>query len=320
MLAVVAFIMVGTGSSRADEGPYPGLPAPEVHPAPVVHRSWGGAAMGSAAKAETAQQWIRTPLMTSAFDFYSGVVDNPDPSRYIRCTVAGANVYLVAEAGAPHNYGISREVTIRTVAFGAIPVEARVRLEQTRDGGLPRPIEIENLTCTVDGGAEVPDSEVDAELHTQITSLVVDGVAMRLSGTCRTTVPGKIQLHGNGYRYGVVDGVIVPQPPQPFWENGHFNLSVGGELTGTIDVPPFDGCVTADGDDLSALLTATVSGSGYAIRTHQGGAFGCTKKNPAGGNLPPGPGEATVESVPCNPGTAAVPLIPPALEIPEGDR
>ncbi|SDK31510.1 hypothetical protein SAMN05428985_103540 [Nocardioides sp. YR527] len=262
--------------------------------------------------------------MTSAFDFYNGPADNPDPSRYRSCTLAGANVYLVAEVGAPHNYGISRELTVRTVAFGTIPVEATLRLEQVRDDdGLPRPINIETLTCNPDGGTEVPDNEINTELYTRITSLVVDGVAMRLSDTCRTTVPGKMQLHGNGYWYGTVDGENVPPPPLPYWKNHLFNLSTGGELNGTIDVPAFSGCVTADGDDLSALLTATVSGNDNPLRTNQGSAFSCTRKNPVAGgkNLPPGPGQATVESVPCNLGLdPANPLIPPVPEIPEGDR
>lgn len=322
VLAGVAFTMLGVGSSRAEDGgPYPGLPAPEVHPPPVAHRSWGGAAMASLANAEKAKQWLRTPVMTSAFDFYLGVVENPDPSRYARCIVAGANVYLVAEDGAPHNYGISREMKVRTLAFGAIPVEATLRLEQRRTGGLPKPIEIETLSCVrIGGGLDVPDNTIDDALHTRITSLAVDGVSMRLADTCRTEAPGAMKVRGNGYFVGWDGSQNVPPPKQPLWEAGVFNLSTGGELLGTIDVPPFAGCVTADGDDLSALLTATVSGSGYPLRTNQGSAFGCTKPDPAGGTLPPGPGEASIESVPCNPGSPTIPLLPPAFEIPAGDQ
>lgn len=312
--------MLGIGSSRADEGPYPGLPAPEIHPPPVAHRTWGGAAMGSLAKAERARQWLRTPVMTSAFDFYLGVVENPDPSRYSRCSVAGANVYLVAESGAPHNYGISREMTVRTVAFGAIPVEATVRLEQRRAGDLPTPLNIETLSCVrTGGGTEVPDNEINDKLYTRVTSLTVDGVSMRLADTCRTKEPGALQLRGNGYFFGWDGSQNVPPPTPPLWDQGIFNLSTGGELTGTIDVPPFNGCATADGDDLSALLTAAVSGSDYALRTNQGSALSCTKPKPGGGNLPPGPGEATVESVPCNPGATGN-LIPSSPEIPVDER
>ncbi|MFE7227518.1 hypothetical protein ACFU7D_22190 [Nocardioides sp. NPDC057577] len=323
-LAVVAFTMLGIGSSRAVEGPYPGLPAPEVQPPPASHRTFGGAALASLAKAETAKQWLRTPVMVTAFDFYiSPTTASPDPARYRACSTGGGNVYLVAPSGSPHNYGISPDITVRTLAFGAIPVEATVRLEQRRADGLPVPLVGETTTCALnipDGGRQALDTVIDDELHTRVTSLVVDGVRIRLGDTCRTAVPGAMHLRGKGYLAGWDGNQQVDPPKLPLWDKGLFNLSTGGRLTGTIDVPRFGGCVTADGDDLSSLLTATVSGSAFPLSTNQGSAFGCTKPKPGGGTLPPGPGESTVESVPCNPGNAASPLIPPALEIPESDR
>jgi hypothetical protein len=327
VLIGLTFAMLSVNGSRAEEGPYPGLPAPEVHPPPTAHRAYGGAAMASLAKAETAKQWLRTPVMVTAFDFYGNqTVESPDPASYTNCNMGGGNVYLVAPPDAPHNYGISPDITVRTVAFGAIPVEATVRLEQRRADGLPLPLVGETTTCMIvlpgggPSGRQVIDTVIDDEVHTRVVSLTVDGVPMRVGDTCRTTVPGALHLRGNGYFFGWDGSQNVPSPVLPLWDRDLFNLSVGGQLTGTIDVPRFGGCDTADGDDLSALLTATVSGSAFPLTTRQGSAFSCTKANPAGGTLPPGPGESTIDSVPCRPGNEANPLIPPAFEIPESDR
>jgi hypothetical protein len=42
--------------------------------------------------------------------------------------------------------------------------------------------------------------------------------------------------------------------------NAFFSPEWGGTLNGTIDIPPFTGCTTASGDDLSALMTLSASG------------------------------------------------------------
>ncbi|MCL2542289.1 MAG: hypothetical protein FWE71_07515 [Nocardioidaceae bacterium] len=304
VLAVLTLVTLSSGSSRADDPPYPGLPPTEVPPPPLAHRSWGGTAFGATAYVQRARQWVRTPLMTAAFDINSGTVDpNPDPSHYNQCTVLNANSYLVAPAGGPHNYGASRDITVHTVAFGSIPVDATVQLEQARAAGLPVPIRLSTQVCSNTLGAiEVPDNEFKFSLFTHVTALQVDGVPVNLGGGCRTRSPGTVDLHGKGYYQGWDGTKTVPAPATPYWDNGHYNVSSGGLLTGTVDVPAFAGCTTADGDDLSRLLTATISGTGFPLQVIQGSAFACSVNN-----LPPKPGASTPESVPCNTNPAVLP-------------
>ncbi|MEU6134161.1 hypothetical protein [Nocardioides sp. NPDC047086] len=321
VLAGSAFAAFGLGAGQADEGPYPGLPAAEQQELPLRHASWTGSASASLADVERARQWMRTPLMTAAADFYQGRVDVPDPVQYTQCTKAGANIYFVAQSGSDHNYGQTPEIVVRTVTFGAVPVEATVRLEQERSEGLPVPIKLETLSCALRSGRrEVPDTPVQGRLSTRVMSLRVDGVSLPFRGECRTREPGDVRLTGKGYFYAWDGTQNVPAPVQPeLWDNGLFNLSPGGLLAGTIDVPPFSGCVTTTGDDVSRLLTAAVSGEGYPLRTYQGGVLGCTVPNPGGPNLPPAPGASTPEAVPCRMDVLP-PQVPSLPEIPTGDR
>lgn len=318
ILAGSAFAMLGLGASEAEEGPYPGLPAPEQQELPLRHASWTGAANSSLADVERARQWLRTPLMTVAADFYQGRIEDFDATKYRQCTKAGANIYFVAQPGSAYNYGQTPDIVVRTVTFGAVPVEATVRLEQERTDGLPVPIKLETLTCArlPPFGVEVPDSPVKGRVSTRVMSLRVDGVSLPFRGECRTREAGTLDLSGEGYLMGWDGSQNVPARVQPdLWNEGLFNLSPGGLLSGTVDVPPFSGCVTTAGDDLSSLLTATVSGEGLPLRTYQGGVLGCTVPNPGGKNLPPAPGASTPESVPCRMDVLP-PQVPPLPEIP----
>jgi len=308
-VGVVLAAAMPMAASTADEGPYPGLPPAEPQTPPRMVVSWGGAAMNSIGDVQKARQWMRTPLMVSAFDLSGGGAPNPDPALYTGCSAITANVYFVAEPGAEHAYGLTPAFTVRTVAFGAIPVEATVRLEQRRtEADLPVPLKVSTRTCArKPSGIDVPDMHITDVLSTRVTRLVVDGVPVRLGDRCRTTQPGALSLFGRGYS-------LPPGPPHPFWESGYFNVSPGGLLTGTLDVPAFTGCVTEDGDDLSRLLTATVSGEDYPLRTFQGSAFGCSgNKLPNGKNGPPPPGASTVETAKCS---TALNQVPPLIDIP----
>ncbi|MER6973921.1 hypothetical protein ABT304_22865 [Nocardioides sp. NPDC000445] len=318
ILAGSAFAMLGLGASEAEEGPFPGLPAPEQQELPLRHASWTGAANSSLADVERARQWMRTPLMTVAADFYQGRIEDFDATKYRQCTKAGANIYFVAQPGSAYNYGQTPDIVVRTVTFGAVPVEATVRLEQERSDGLPVPIKLETLTCArlLPFGTEVPDSPVKGRVSTRVMSVRVDGVSLPFRGECRTRESGALDLSGEGYLMGWDGTQNVPARVQPdLWNEGLFNLSPGGLLAGTVDVPPFSGCITTSGDDLSSLLTATVSGEGFPLRTYQGGVLGCTVPNPGGKNLPPAPGASTPESVPCRMDVLP-PQVPPLPEIP----
>lgn len=322
ILAGTAFAMLGLGASEAEEGPYPGLPAPEQQELPLRHASWTGAANSSLADVERARQWLRTPLMTVAADFYQGRIEDFDATKYRQCTKAGANIYFVAQPGSAYNYGQTPDIVVRTVTFGAVPVEATVRLEQERADGLPVPIKLETLTCArlPPFGTEVPDSPVKGRVSTRVMSVRVDGVSLPFRGECRTRESGALDLSGEGYLMGWDGSQNVPARVQPdLWNEGLFNLSPGGLLAGTVDVPPFSGCVTTAGDDISSLLTATVSGEGFPLRTYQGGVLGCTVPNPGGKNLPPAPGASTPESVPCRMDVLP-PQVPPLPEIPTSGR
>lgn len=315
---LLAVLLVGTAlpmsalaASNADEGPYPGLP-PLRHVDREVASQWGSTVSGGIADARRARQWSRTPLMASAFNSVLRPMppEELDP-QFLGCSDAYAFIYFVAAPGAARHYGTTSEIAVRTVAFGSIPVEATVELEQRRDrDGRPLPISFHSPGCILrepgpHGMRHVLDTEISDRLFVRVTGVVVDGVPVRLSGGCRTAEAGELRLRGKGWWDDEVLGqggqVNIVYP----WRTGNFSPVQGGLLTGTLDVPRFAGCTTADGDDLSRLLTATVAGPGNPVRLTTTGAFGCHGPTlPDGRFGPPAPGMGAKDLV-CPPNMPA---------------
>jgi hypothetical protein len=172
----------------------------------------------------------------------------------------------------------------RTVAFGSVPVEASVEILQPRDSeGLPVPLSIKQMNGTYCDGEspfptrldishlypEVPGSNdrylpatVDGRVEVVIKSLAVDGVNLNLGKTCKTAEFGTLALSSREWY------PMDPENLQPgvapttanIMTTPYFAIAVGGVLNGTVNIPPFSGCLTNTGEDISALLTSAVSG------------------------------------------------------------
>jgi hypothetical protein len=92
-------------------------------------------------------------------------------------------------------------------------------------------------------------------------------VKLNLTGAC---VADKASLTLTSRDYLVWDTRIPPQdragPDGQLLTTKYLAFVAGGLLLGSLDIPAFAGCTTAGGDDISALLTATVSGDGNAVQ------------------------------------------------------
>lgn len=235
-----------------------------------------GVAQGGISETKRAKQWARVPMqVTTAFS-------NTDTRHYAdRVEVLNTNwVYLMAEPGARHNYGLTAPFRVHTAAFGTIPVVATLRLAQERTpDGLPVPMVVQARDETYPDAARPPgwpastkyyDTEISAELYVEVERLKVDGVDLRLQAGCRTATPAELALHGEGFFRDDPDveahGVFA---------TGKFTVVMGGPLTGTVDVPAFRQCKTSTSEDVSQLLTAAISGPDNAVSLHLGGGFHC---------------------------------------------
>lgn len=307
--AIVAVLLFGgVAAASAADGPYPGLPRPREN------GGWAGAAQTGIAESAKARQWLHVPMQAVAV-YTSGVqvsvsADDPRESSNRRTNY----IYLVSPSGSEYNYGLSLEFTVRTVAFGAVPVEATVQLIQRRDGDFPVPILSQNYQDTykvIPPGRPHRIHETDTLIEDQITMrvnrLVVDGVDLGLAARCQTAEPGRLSLFGKGAWSGE-PGLDTMHP----WATGNYLGGAGGILTGTVDVPPFTNCLTATGEDISALLTTTVSGPGNRVKIHAS-APACNRPlpPPVVGIGPPPPGATTPEQAGCLPDR-----IPPEIPIP----
>lgn len=302
------FLLAAQWSGNAAEGPQPGLPR---HTGSGV---WAGVAQTAMAETAQAKQWVRVPFQIgAAFSATTSVLFPPSDPRSNR-TVSTNYVYLVAPAGAEHNYGVAPPFTVRTVAFGAIPVEASVQLVQRRTtDGLPEPLIMSANTDTYrlqPPGRPSPrlntDALIEDVLAVRLTGLVVDGVDLKLSGRCQTAEPGKLKLLGRGYWQG--DPEIDNAKP---WLTGNFVATQGGLLTGTIDIPAFAGCTTASGDDVSPLVTTAVSGPSNPLSLNVSAPI-CATPGPNQTIIPPPPGATTPSAADCDPDR-----IPPELPYPD---
>ncbi|MEU6058729.1 DUF6801 domain-containing protein [Streptomyces sp. NPDC047097] len=132
------------------------------------------------------------------------------------------------------------------LTFGFQPVSARVTFE-------PDPVTIVNI---LRGGRQT--TTVGYWQHLRIHRVRLGGVPLDVGPRCRTARKIDTSL------------------------SGEYPFLTGGLLTGSITIPPFTGCRTPSGEDLSRLFTAAISGPGNTLRIQQGGLTG-------GGASPPVP-------------------------------
>jgi hypothetical protein len=308
----VASAVPGQGADEPPPG-HPPLPPTGVGQEWLTAGWWSGATQSGISDVSRQRQWVRTGdlLMTAAsplwFESHRTAPAHPAtelpepedpeafarecPDEYKQCYVGGSLVNLVSPPGSPHNYGTSPEIVIRTVAFGAVPVEATIQLEQQRAAdGTPESLLLRSPQVylfrpgsNAAGVSKYYDSVLSAGLDVRVNRLVIDGRRVSFVGTCQTQEPARLRLRGKGYR------TDDPNVRDPLWETGHFAAAKGGLLEGTLDVGGFGACPTTTGDDLAPLLTATVSGSGNTVRIHTTGPTGCSPLGfPPGTTAPPG--------------------------------
>jgi hypothetical protein len=312
MALMSALVLVMSGhETRADDGPYPGLPPAETTPGYATSQ-WVGLAQGGVARVDRGRQWVSVPMQAVAVNNRIALGPGQEPGELSRNTTRNL-VYFVAPSGVQPAYGVTR-FTVRTVAFGTIPVVATVQTGQLRtSAGLPVPLVVEATDIFYATGPSgrrerfYSDTHVDGMLTSEVVQLSVDGVDVGLEPGCRSASPGALELLGRG-TWQRAPGVDTLRP----WQSGHFVPFNGGLLTGTLDIPPFVDCRTGSGDDLAPLLTAAVSGPGNPVRLHVGTVGGCLNPHPDLGTGPPPPGANTLEAANCRPQ-----LTPPALEIPD---
>ena len=259
-------------SSNA-EPPWPGLnddPLPGLN-APL----WMSMTSTGISKIDRARQWTRIPLQAaiakSGIDQLNYPPDDPEGRRQYQGGYA--NLTWSSPANGARGYGESLPFTVRTVAFGAVPVEARVQLTQLRDeDDVPVPFKSHGAITTFWTGqwGRVEAAEASGSVRVRVLELSVDGVDLGLRASCQSRAPATLTLSS---KEGFVDrqpSGADPLEEHKAWsddlsERGLFANLAGGRLDGTVEIPPFSNCRSATGEDISPLLTASVSGPANSV-------------------------------------------------------
>lgn len=295
-LALVSVLALQSSASAdledtlAEDTRLPGQGLPGYAQDPTYNGYWISPQAASLNYATAAKQWIKPPV-------FQAVANNLQTQAFSdpRCTGRlGEGITLVRDYRAPvvfvntdvsadsaQRFGRTQTFTVRTAAFGAVPVEADIALEQLHNpqgAVLPAILTQRASTfCPGRGPYPTPPPGVDGtnsllsqtsltgSVTVRVTGLRVDGVEIPGLATCGTTT-GKLALTAPDYYAWNPD---LTDSERPYKENilttKFFNLSLGGMLAGTLDVPDFTSCRTSGGDDVSPLLTAAVSGNGNPV-------------------------------------------------------
>ncbi|MFW6775923.1 hypothetical protein ACOACO_16685 [Nocardioides sp. CPCC 205120] len=318
--AVLALLLLPSAGS-AEPGPYPGLPQvedpgppfPETVGTPSDRNvfAWLNAPYGGLASSVRSEQWLRLPVRALASNsmFYTceGPAsppggDNPctiemDP-RTLNYNALHTAAFLVSPDGSEQAYGDGPVIPVRTVAFGAIPVEVGIQMSQARDAdGLPVPLQARIVErTTVEPGVEGLTNNMDPATLTgpvvlRVVGLAVDGVDLDL-GDCRTpTIDLAVRSEAASGPVGQEYEWIDPQRSTYGFSGGGFN--------GVVDIPAFEGCETAAGDDVSAVLTSVISGPGNPVSVQYGAMFCFGEFTDEGTAKPTRPGADLPEEAGC---------------------
>ena len=197
----------------------------------------------------------------------------------------GGDVWVQSPAGASQPFGLFPPITVRSVAFGSIPVQATVHLSQSVRDGLIVPFHFSQIVSMFDmaEGTEVPgfgpapagEGAValmvppifTGSLDIRLSDVTVDGVPLAVGDNCAASASLKMSPKG-GFRDGS-DPIVKGEP-------GEFSAAYEGKsyLPGNVDIGAFSGC-TSGSEGLDPLLTSMISGpdnhidetliSGYTI-------------------------------------------------------
>jgi hypothetical protein len=137
------------------------------------------------------------------------------------------------------------------LGFGFMPVSATLQLSEVgtlnavflqRRAGLYgcKPKDPKKKYCAV--------TTITARLALRLYDVSVNGTPLNVGPHCQTTTPFTVTLEG----------------PYPAYQ-----ITSGGPLNGTVDIPSFKGC-SDDGDNLDSIFTASVSGPGNEALLTQG--------------------------------------------------
>lgn len=325
VIAATCLVGLPATSNAQDQQPgrYPGLPFVECVPLPenvdcdlVPNYSndfgWVNFVQVGIAGSPRAQQWARVPLavMTNALTIgYNLYLSNPPEYQLGRNVLYDLQAFFVSPAGSADNYGLSPVVTVRTVAFGSIPTEISLQLEQQRDSnGLPYPLratQTEQIREEIGapGGPSLVRTlpvQLAETLNVKVLSVRLDDVTLDLSRECGTGPSAELSLTSSPTE-GITALGATPWEYDGFDPSkGFYGLS-GGTLSGNLAIPQFRGCTTPEGDDLSQVLTAAVSGPVNPVEILVG-ALSCVKNDggvPFQRALPAAPGSTTPESINC---------------------
>ncbi|MDQ6523629.1 hypothetical protein RB608_08470 [Nocardioides sp. LHD-245] len=274
-------------ASQAAPMPYPGLPEPTIEPG-----NWMWVRQIGMSETVKAKQHVAVPPLTLAA--YGGSLPtggDPAPGEPYHM-LTGGDAAFVSPPGSPEPYGYMPPIRVRTVGFGLLPAEATIQISQRRRGdGSIVPIHAEvNYFMMPDKTRTLPDTVIEDAFEVRVIQVKLDGVDVGISGNCRTVRPAPVTMIGPGYTapgehnqsnedlMAYLDSLDV---------ESYFDPVFGGQLTGTIEIPPFTGCTTQSGDDLSAMLTLSASGPGNRVVARARAA--CALESNF--NLPPAPGD-----------------------------
>ncbi|WP_327091281.1 hypothetical protein OIE66_11750 [Nonomuraea sp. NBC_01738] len=147
------------------------------------------------------------------------------------------------------DYAVEQTPVVTTgtfLSFGFVPITTTVELT---------PIGIANahlVDVARAAGGEDLVAVVNAKIKLRVLKASANGQPLNVGANCTTSKPLLLQLRG-GETYN-----------PPYLDN----ILTGGTLRGLVEIPPFTGCGV--GENLSRLLTASVSGKGNEIQIVQG--------------------------------------------------
>lgn len=141
------------------------------------------------------------------------------------------------------------------LTFGFMPTTAVMTMEQ-----------LGPLTLTIIGSSmpvTTTTTTIVGKLDLRLSDIEINGTPLDVGPNCHTVRPLDLELVGVDRSHSVdPEGVLRPSD---------YNEIEGGPLhQDRLVIPPFTGC-TAHGDNVDALLTASISGSGNSLNFIQAG-------------------------------------------------
>lgn len=274
-LLMVGVLLLATQSSSAadddvtlaNDDPYPSLPEPKAN---FFAGQYIPVLVGGVQEVSRSKQWIRVPGALQAADYLLSY--NADFSHITH----DAEVYAIDPLRPKDDdAGYFTPIEVNSVAFGSVPVSYTVHLRQPRGkDGYPVPLKLGTVQSNdnVAGTTTMSGAKLTGELDLRLADVTIDGVPLDVGPNCTTEERVELTLTGKDWQIPL--GSEPPTnmgPDNDKWTTSeYYDLIGGGLLEGTVEVPPFKGCVSASGDDMSAVFTAFASGPDNAIRLRQG--------------------------------------------------